>query len=191
MNIFVLFPLSIGGTSMSESMIPNLASRIFLIRGHKVMLDEDLARVYGVTTKRLNQQVRRNIERFPSDFMFLLSAEESASLGLHFATLDNTGRGRYRKYLPFAFTEHGAVMVRHVTDQEIVGKTDWSSRKLLQGDPIYQRSKDRRDKSLSGKPEDAEDVYAAVLQPLSDTTKAERPEPEYPEVKAPTHWYHV
>ena len=82
------------------------------------MLDTDLAAFYGETTKRFNQQVRRNLARFPSDFMFQLDGEEAKSLRLQFATLDASamgdkpgrGRGRYSKYLPMAFTEHGAIM---------------------------------------------------------------------------------
>lgn len=99
-------PLSIG----------EIAQRINLIRGQRVVLDTDLAAFYGETTKRFNQQVRRNLARFPADFMFQLDAEEAKSLRLQFATLDATdghskaGRGRYSKYLPMAFTEHGAIM---------------------------------------------------------------------------------
>lgn len=72
-------------------------------------MDTDLAAFYGETTKRFNQQVSRNRERFPEDFMFQLNAEEFASLRLQFATL-KTGRGQHRKYLPYVFTEHGAIM---------------------------------------------------------------------------------
>jgi hypothetical protein len=79
------------------------------VRGHKVLLDADLAALYGVTTKRFNEQVRRNATRFPEDFMFRLSAEEWDSLRSQLATL-KTGRGQHRKYLPLAFTEHGAIM---------------------------------------------------------------------------------
>ena len=92
----------------------NLSNRIHFIRGHKVMLDHDLAEVYGVTTKRLNQQVQRNKERFPDDFMFQLTAIEVDSLRLQSATLKPTLRGKHRKYRPYAFTEHGAVMVSAV-----------------------------------------------------------------------------
>ena len=76
------------------------------IRGHKVLLDNDLSTLYGVTAKRLNEQVRRNRERFPVDFMFQLTKEEADSLRLQNATL-KVGRGQHRKYHPFAFTEHG------------------------------------------------------------------------------------
>jgi len=92
-------PLSIG----------DIAQRIHLIRGQRVVLDTDLAAFYGETTKRFNQQVNRNRERFPEDFMFQLNAEEYESLRLQFATL-KTGRGQHRKYLPHVFTEHGAIM---------------------------------------------------------------------------------
>lgn len=99
---------------MADIELPEITSRIFLIRGHKVMVDKDLARIYGVSTKRLNQQVHRNLQRFPLDFMFQLTPEEADSLRLHFVTLNKSGRGRHRKYLPYVFTEHGAIMVSAV-----------------------------------------------------------------------------
>ncbi|MCC7184169.1 MAG: ORF6N domain-containing protein [Rhodocyclaceae bacterium] len=89
--------------------VERIENRILLVRGHKVLLDADLAALYGVTTKRFNEQVRRNAERFPADFMFALSPEEWSSLRSQFATL-KMGRGQHRKYLPHAFTEHGAIM---------------------------------------------------------------------------------
>ena len=82
-------------------------------RGERVILDSDLSRIYGVPTKRLNEQVRRNAERFPEDFVFRLSDAEAGSLRSQIATL-KTGRGRHRKYLPYAFTEHGAIMAANV-----------------------------------------------------------------------------
>jgi hypothetical protein len=86
---------------------------IIVLRGHKVLLDTDLACIYGVTTKRLNEQVRRSGARFPADFVFQLTAIEASGLRSQIATL-NTGRGRHRKYLPYAFTEHGAIMAAAV-----------------------------------------------------------------------------
>ena len=76
--------------------------------GHKVLLDSDLAALYGVTTKRFNEQVRRNLERFPEDFMFQITTEELSSLRSQFAT-SNPDRGG-RRYVPYVFTEHGAIM---------------------------------------------------------------------------------
>ncbi len=89
-----------------------LQQLIRTIRGQRVILDADLARAYGATTARLNQQVNRNADRFPDDFAFQLTADEFASLMLQFAT-SNKGRGGRRK-LPFAFTEHGAIMAASV-----------------------------------------------------------------------------
>lgn len=90
-----------------------LERKIYLIHGFKVMIDNDLAELYGVTTKRFNEQVRRNANRFPKDFMFQLSPNEFESLRSHFATLKQ-GRGQHRKYMPYAFTEHGALMAASV-----------------------------------------------------------------------------
>ncbi len=103
---------------------------IFTIRGQKVLLDSDLAEIYGVTTKRLNEQVKRNNDRFPEDFMFQLTAKEWENLKSQIATSSlegerpealrsqiatlKTGRGRHRKFLPYAFTEHGAIMAATV-----------------------------------------------------------------------------
>jgi hypothetical protein len=80
---------------------------ILLIRGQKVMLDRDLARLYGVETKALNRAVQRNRDRFPADFMFQLTPEEYDSLRFQFGTLK---RGQHSKYLPFVFTQEGVAM---------------------------------------------------------------------------------
>ena len=74
-----------------------------------MLQDYELASLYGMSTKRFNQQVRRNRKRFPADFMFQLTTEETSSLRSQIATL-KTGRGQHRKYLPYVFTEHGAIM---------------------------------------------------------------------------------
>jgi len=93
------------------SVIPpeRIERRILLVDGRKVLLDKDLAELYGVSTKRFNEQVRRNSARFPADFMFRLSTGQWRALRSQIATLE-PGRGRHRKYLPWAFTEHGAIM---------------------------------------------------------------------------------
>ena len=88
---------------------------ILVLRGHRVLLDSELATLYGATTKRFNEQVRRNRRRFPADFMFQLTAEESSSLRSQFATL-KPGRGQHRKYRPYVFTEHGAIMAATILD---------------------------------------------------------------------------
>ena len=96
----------------SLTIIEGIAEKIHLIRSQKVMLDSDLAEVYNVTTKRLNEQVKRNNDRFPEDFMFQLTEQELESLRSQFAT-SNKQRGG-RRYLPYVFTEHGAVMLASV-----------------------------------------------------------------------------
>ena len=106
---------------MSKKIKPEMAvipvelieKKIYLIRAHKVMLDSDLAELYGVSVKVLNQAVKRNIERFPEDFMFQLKREEYDSLRSQIVTL-KTGRGKHRKYLPYAFTEQGVAMLSSV-----------------------------------------------------------------------------
>ena len=92
----------------------SLEGLIFTVRGKRVILDSDLAHIYGVPTKRLNEQVRRNAERFPPDFLIRLTASEKKEvqhLRSQFATLK---RGQHTKYLPYAFTEHGAIMAATV-----------------------------------------------------------------------------
>ena len=103
------------GVRMSKASfsITSIEEKIFIIRGQKVMLDKDLAELYGVTTKRLKQQVNRNKRRFPKDFMFELTWDEAQLLipRLQFATLESGGNV---KYLPYVFTEQGVAMLSSV-----------------------------------------------------------------------------
>jgi len=91
---------------------PAIEKRIFVVRGRQVMLDEDLADLYGVETKRLVEQVKRNVERFPTDFMFQLDEAEAAALRSQIAT-SKPGRGG-RRYAPYVFTEQGVAMLSGV-----------------------------------------------------------------------------
>lgn len=93
----------------TPSLLPleTITHRILLLRGQKVLLDADLAALYGVETRRLNEQVPRNLERFPQDFIFEVTDDELANLKSHFATSSWGGRRKR----PMAFTEHGAIMV--------------------------------------------------------------------------------
>ena len=101
----------------SDNLIPmeRIESSILLIRGQKVMLDADLAAIYAVSTKRLNEQVKRNLRRFPPDFMFQLTESEKANV---VANCDHLARLRFSPYLPYAFTEHGALMLANVLNSE-------------------------------------------------------------------------
>ncbi|SDF77542.1 ORF6N domain-containing protein [Mucilaginibacter pineti] len=91
-----------------------IAEKIYLIRGHKVMLDNDLAEMYGVETKRLIEQVNRNLLRFPAEFMFRLTDEEFEVLRSQIATSKRGGR----RYAPYAFTEHGILMLSSVLNSK-------------------------------------------------------------------------
>lgn len=94
-----------------------IQNKIYEIRGQRVMLDFDLAEMYEVETKRLKEAVRRNIKRFPKDFMFELTKEEYNSLRTQIATLE-TGRGKHSKYNPFAFTEQGVSMLSSILNSD-------------------------------------------------------------------------
>lgn len=103
-----------GGRSLSVR--PPIDGRIHMVRGTRVMLDADLAELYGVTTKRLNEQVKRNRERFPDDFMFTLTAREKAEV---VANCDHLSRLKFSPTLPFAFSEHGAIMLASVLNSPV------------------------------------------------------------------------
>ena len=94
-------------------LVKNIQNKIHEIRNQKVMLDFDLAILYEVETRALNQAVKRNLDRFPADFMFQLTKEEYNSLRSQIVTLE-TGKGQHSKYLPYAFTEQGVAMLSSV-----------------------------------------------------------------------------
>ena len=98
--------------------LQNIQNLIYEVRGVKVMLDKDLAELYHVTTGNLNKAVKRNIRRFPSDFMFQLTKEEWDSLRFQIGILE-VGRGKYTKFLPYAFTEQGLAMLSGVLNSNI------------------------------------------------------------------------
>ena len=105
-----------------EGLVPEkrILKNIMVIRGEKIILDSDLAELYGVATRRLNEQVRRNIEKFPEDFMFQLTEDEFENLKSQFAT-SSSGWGGRRK-LPLVFTEHGALQAANVLNSERANK---------------------------------------------------------------------
>jgi hypothetical protein len=101
------------------TMKANIEGQIIVIRGHRVMLDRDLARIYGVPTKRLNEQVKRNRHRFPRDFMFRITMKEAKQLSgsrSQFATLN---QGQNVKHAPYVFTEHGAIMLASILNSTV------------------------------------------------------------------------
>ena len=103
--------MSAAVTGTAAAMLPRIEARIQTIRGQRVMVDSDLALLYGVETKRLNEQVKRNANRFPQDFMFQLTAAEKAEV---VANCDHLQKLKFSKALPFVFTEYGAVALANV-----------------------------------------------------------------------------
>ena len=98
-------------TSTASALLPRIESRIVVIRKRRVMVDADPALLYGVTTRRLNEQVKRNAARFPGDFMFQLDAHEKTEV---VANCDHLAKLKFSEVLPYAFTEHGAIQVANV-----------------------------------------------------------------------------
>lgn len=157
------------------SLVPaeRIEQRILLIRGQKVMLDTDLAALYGVPTKRLNEQVKRNRERFPEDFMFQLTAEERAEV---VANCGHLARLKFSHSLPYVFTEHGAIMVANVLN----------SRRAIQASVFVVRAfvKLRQalatHKDLARRLEDLEKKYDAQFKVVFDAIRHLMAPPEPP-----------
>jgi hypothetical protein len=173
---------------MSSGRFPSadqIAGQIRFARGRRVLLDSDLAALYGVTTKAFNQAVRRNIERFPEDFRFQLTAPEWESLRSHLVTLD-AGRGRHRKYLPFAFTEHGAIMAasilssRRAIDMSVyVVRAFVMLREMLASNAELMQKLEALERSLVALDADTqqrfEEVYAAIRALMAPAPARSRP----------------
>lgn len=156
------------------------------IRGRKVILDSDLARIYGVTTKRLNEQVKRNAKRFPSDFLFRLTAEEADSLRSQIATL-KPGRGQHRKFLPNAFTENGAVMAANVLNSPsavrmsvFVVRAFIEMRELLGSTKELAKQLANLEKKLTARLDGHEAAIVEVLRRVMDILDPPPPPPEPP-----------
>jgi len=124
-------------TQHTDLLSERIAQRVLILRGVRVMLDADIANLYGVQTKALNQSVRRNTERFPEDFMFRLTAEEKNEV---VTNCDHLANLKFSSVLPFAFTEHGALMLGNVLKSDraievslIVVRTFVQLREMLSG----------------------------------------------------------
>ena len=142
---------------------------IFLIRGQKVMLDADIARIYGVTTARLNQQVNRNLDRFPADFMFRLTKREFSHLMLQIATSSSAYGGRRK--LPYVFTEHGTIMLASVLSSPIAVRASLlvvrafvRLREILATNKELARKLSELDRRVSGHDEDIRRLVAAIRE---------------------------
>jgi len=148
---------------------------ILMFRGHKVMLDSDLASLYGVQTKVLNQAVTRNIERSPEDFMFQLIEEEAMRLRSQIVTL-KPGRGRHRKYLPYAFTEQGVAMLSSVLRSQGAVQVNIEIMRAF----VRLRELIATNKDLARKLEELEKKYDAQFKVVFDAIRQLMPLPERP-----------
>jgi hypothetical protein len=152
----------------AHSGVGDIASLIRTIRGRKVIPDSDLARIYGVPTKRLNEQVRRNARRFPSDFLFRLTSVEAANLRSQIATSSLHGG---RRFLPYVFTENGAIMAANVLNSSkavrmsvFVVRAFVKMRELLGGTKALARQLAELERKLTARLDVHEGAIVEVLQ---------------------------
>jgi hypothetical protein len=151
---------------------------IYLIRGQRVMLDSDIAAVYEVTTKRLNEQLRRNRARFPQDFAFQLTVEELTNLRSHFATSSFHGGRRSR---PWAFTEHGAIMLASVLNSDVavqasvrVVRAFVRLREMVAANAQLANKLTELERRLDSHDEAIVDLFAALKRLLEPAPKSKR-----------------
>lgn len=165
-----------------SNQIAIITPTIRTIRGQKVILDSDLARIYGVPTKRLNEQIKRNAERFPSDFLFQLTAAEAENLKSQFATSSSHGG---RRKLPYAFTENGAVMAANVLNSPeavrmsvFVVRAFVKMRELLGSTKELARRLADLEKKLTARLDVHESAIVDVLRRIMDILDPPPPPPE-------------
>ena len=160
------------GKKQIQLMIPDevLMNKIYLIRGQKVMLDEEIAELYQVETKRLNEQVKRNSERFPEDFMFQLTVQEFENLKSQFATSSWGGRRK----LPYAFTEQGVAMLSSVLNSTVAIQVNiqiirifTKMRELLLTNKDILLKLEKLEKDVSGNKQDIALIFEALKQLLA------------------------
>jgi hypothetical protein len=167
-----------GGEPATSS--EEIGLEVHLIRGKRVMLDSDLARIYGVQTKRLKEQFKRNRNRFPDDFAFELTREEFGGLRSQFATSKNRGGSRY---LPFAFTEHGAIMLAAILNSKravemsvFVVRAFVRMRELAAGNRQITAKLDDLEQRVCKHDEALTALFAAIRQLLEPASAESRPE---------------
>jgi hypothetical protein len=161
--------------NMIQYTADNIASYIYLIRGEKVMIDLDLALLYGVEVRRLKEAVRRNIKRFPQDFLFELSRDEHQSLRSQFATLK---RGQHSKYSPFAFTEQGVAMLSGILNSDraiqvniAIMRAFVQVRSFLESDKALSRKIEELEKAVSGHDENIKLIFIAIKELMEEKEK--------------------
>ncbi|MCR4298286.1 MAG: ORF6N domain-containing protein [Gallionella sp.] len=159
--------------------IESVAQRISVLRGHKVMIDADLAELYDVPTKALNQAVQRNLERFPADFMFQLTRDEKTEV---VTNCDHLARLKYSRTLPYAFTEHGALMLgnalksdRAVEVSLLVVRTFVQLREMLSGNKELEMKLLELERKVSGHDQALAGLIDAIRQLMKQPVSASRP----------------
>jgi len=169
---------------MPETHLALIEQRIYTIRGVRVILDSDLAALYGVPTKRLNEQYRRNRKRFPEDFAFQLTAKEANSLRSQIATSSSHGGRRYR---PYAFTQHGALMAANILNTPravqmsvFVIRAFIKMREALRRTPELTRKLAALEKKLTSRLDVHEAAIVQVLQEIMQILNPPPPPPETP-----------
>ena len=162
---------------MNNELIP-IEGQIHLIRGKKIMLASDLANIYGVETRALNQAVKRNEKRFPADFMFQLTAEETGNLKSQFVT---SSRGGARRALPYAFTEHGAIMLASVLNSEratemsvYVVRAFVRLREVIAGNKELTAKMAALESKVGNHDKEIQTLFAAIRQLMAPAAPAER-----------------
>ena len=152
--------------------------KIYLIRKQKVMLDRDLAKLYGVPTKRLNEQVKRNRKRFPVDFMFRLTKDEMKNIRSHSATLK---WGKHSKYLPYAFTEQGISMLSSVLHSEraiqvniVIMRTFVKLRRILATHTELAKKLSELEDRIAKHDEKIQIIFEAIRQLMVPPVKSKR-----------------
>ena len=160
-----------------NNILPNerIIEKIILLRGEKVMLDRDLAVLYWVETRILTRAVRRNIDRFPKDFMFEISKEEYISLRSYFGILENKGRWKHSKYNSLAFTEHGILMLSSVlrskkaVDINVqIMRMFIAMRKMIQNNALLLEKIESLEAKFSDYDEQLQEIWFAIKQLLRE-----------------------
>jgi len=159
---------------LTEITAKNIACQILVIRNQRVLIDANLANLYGVTTKRLNEQVKRNIDRFPSDFMFQLTADEKNEV---VANCDHLANLKFSKTNPYAFTEHGAIMAASVLNSSraieislLVVRTFVKLRQMMSTQKALRHKLTELERRLDGHDETLQTLISAIRQLMEPPT---------------------
>ena len=166
--------------SLKVTATPAIEKQIYVIRGRQVMLDEDLAGLYGVETKRLIEQVKRNLDRFPDDFMFQLRKDEAAALRSQIAT-SNTGRGG-RRYAPYVFTEQGVAMLSSVLRSKTaiavnieIMRAFVDLRRIANSYEAIEKRLEQIERGMGDHDEQLEQIFGALRQLITPPAQPKRP----------------